>query len=531
MSGERILVVEDNERNMKFVRDVLQFKGYEVVEAVTGEEGVRLASEVDPDLILMDIQLPGINGYEAFEQIRNGESTRQIPIIALTASVSASDQEKILKAGFDGFEAKPVALQRLVDVVANGIVTSGSTEPVARAADEASIKEQSLPLVAEQRPGATERHGAVPTILVVDDTPQNVKLLVEILKSQKYNVVTADGGAAGLQAVEAHVPDLILLDIMMPDIDGYEVCRRIREMEAHRLTPVVMVTALDGKDERVKGIESGADDFLNKPIVIPELVARVRSLLRIKSLHDQVRVQAVELETFNQQLEGKVQEQLAKIQRMDGLKRFLPPQVAEIALTGDEETFLQQLQPHRQHIVVVFLDLIGFTAFALSEEPEDLMQMLGEFNRAMGELVWQYEGTLDRFTGDGMMIFFNDPIPVPDAELRALKMTIAMRDAFEALRQVWNHRGYELGCCWGVASGYATIGVIGFEQRLDYTAMGTVTNLAARLCDAGVDTEILVTKRLMAKVQNQFVVDDRDDLNLKGSPRPTGIVNLLGFQP
>ena len=333
MSGERILVVEDNERNMKFVRDVLQFKGYDVVEAVTGEEGVRLASEVDPDLILMDIQLPGINGYEAFEQIRNGESTRQIPIIALTASVSASDQEKILKAGFDGFEAKPVALQRLVDVVANGIATSGSTEPVARTADEASINAQSLPLVTEQSPGAPQQHGPVPTILVVDDTPQNVKLLVEILKSQQYNVVTADGGAAGLQAVETHAPDLILLDIMMPDIDGYEVCRRIREMEAHRLTPVVMVTALDGKDERVKGIESGADDFLNKPIVIPELVARVRSLLRIKSLHDQVRVQAVELEAFNQQLEGKVQEQLTKIQRMDGLKRFLPPQVAEIALT------------------------------------------------------------------------------------------------------------------------------------------------------------------------------------------------------
>ena len=222
---------------------------------------------------------------------------------------------------------------------------------------------------------------------------------------------------------------------------------------------------------------------------------------------------------------------MAKIQRMDGLKRFLPPQVAEIALTGNEETFLQKLQPHRQHIVVVFLDLIGFTAFALSEEPEDLMQMLGEFNRAMGELVWQYEGTLDRFTGDGMMIFFNDPIPVPDAELRALKMTIAMRDAFEALRQVWNHRGYELGCCWGVASGYATIGVIGFEQRLDYTAMGTVTNLAARLCDVGADTEILVTKRLMVKVENQFVVDDRGDMAFKGNPRPTGIVNLLGLQP
>ena len=256
-----------------------------------------------------------------------------------------------------------MALQRLVDVVANGIAISDATEPVARAKDEVSIKDHAAPWVTERRVEVKEPHDSAPTILVVDDTPQNVKLLVEILKAQQYNVVTADGGAAGLQAVETHAPDLILLDIMMPDIDGYEVCRRIREMEAHHLTPVVMVTALDGKDERVKGIEAGADDFLNKPIVIPELVARVRSLLRIKSLHDQVRVQAVELEAFNQQLEEKVQEQLAKIQRMDGLKRFLPPQVAEIALTGNEETFLQQLQPHRQHIVVVFLDLIGFTAF------------------------------------------------------------------------------------------------------------------------------------------------------------------------
>ena len=191
MSGERILVVEDNQRNMKFVRDVLQFKGYQVVEAVTGEEGVRLASEVDPHLILMDIQLPGINGFEAFEQIRNGESTRQIPVIALTASVSASDQEKILKAGFDGFEAKPVALQRLVDVVANGIAISDATEPVARAKDEASIKDHAAPLVTERRAEVKEQHDSAPTILVVDDTPQNVKLLVEILKAQKYHVVTA----------------------------------------------------------------------------------------------------------------------------------------------------------------------------------------------------------------------------------------------------------------------------------------------------------------------------------------------------
>ena len=522
LSDERILVVEDNERNMKFVRDVLQFQGYEVIEATTGEEGVALAAEVDPALILMDIQLPGINGFEAFEQIRNTSATSQIPVIALTASVSVADQQKILSAGFDGFESKPVALKRLIEVVADTLA-GGSPDKVGPVIDEVTQP------TAQQGPtegnslAAVSDDDAQATLLVVDDTPQNVRLLCGILETQGYHVISADGGAAALQAMQTSEPDLVL-----PDIDGYEVCRQIRQMPAHQLTPIVMVTALDGKEDRVKGIEAGADEFLNKPVVIPELTARVRSLLRIKSLHDQVKVQAEELESLNRRLEAKVQDQVGKIERMNGLKRFLPPQVAEIALTSNEEEFLKQLQPHRQHIVVVFLDLVGFTAFALSEEPEELMQMLGEFNKAMGDLVWKFEGTLDRFTGDGMMVFFNDPVEISDPEVRALEMALAMRDAFEKLRLGWTKQGYDLGCCWGIASGYATIGVIGFEQRLDYTAMGTVTNQAARLCEEAADQEILVTRRLISKVEGQFVIEDRGDVSLKGNPRPTGIVNLLG---
>lgn len=527
LSDERILVVEDNERNMKFVRDVLQFQGYEVIEATTGEEGVALAAEVDPALILMDIQLPGINGFEAFEQIRNTSATSQIPVIALTASVSVADQQKILSAGFDGFESKPVALKRLIEVVADTLA-GGSPDKVGPVIDEVTQP------TAQQGPtegnslAAVSDDDAHATLLVVDDTPQNVRLLCGILETQGYHVISADGGAAALQTMQTSEPDLVLLDVMMPDIDGYEVCRQIRQMPAHQLTPIVMVTALDGKEDRVKGIEAGADEFLNKPVVIPELTARVRSLLRIKSLHDQVKVQAEELESLNRRLEAKVQDQVGKIERMNGLKRFLPPQVAEIALTSNEEEFLKQLQPHRQNIVVVFLDLVGFTAFALSEEPEELMQMLGEFNKAMGDLVWKFEGTLDRFTGDGMMVFFNDPVEIPDPEVRALEMALAMRDAFEKLRLGWTKQGYDLGCCWGIASGYATIGVIGFEQRLDYTAMGTVTNQAARLCEEAADQEILVTRRLISKVEGQFVIEDRGDVSLKGNPRPTGIVNLLG---
>ena len=365
------------------------------------------------------------------------------------------------------------------------------------------------------------------TILVIDDTPQNVTLLEDVLTSKGYIVITASCGKEGLQAIQQHSPDLILLDIMMPDMDGYEVCHKIREMEGQKLTPVVMITALDGTEERVKGIQAGADDFLTKPISIHELLARVRSLLRISFLHNQVRSQANELARFNKDLETRVEQQVRKLKRAAELKRFLPPQIAASALGEDEGKFQQLLKPHRRDIVVVFIDLSGFTAFTRNEEPEEMMKMIREFNQTMGELVWKHEGTLDRFTGDGMMIFFNDPVEVPDPANRALQMTLDMRTAFESLRKEWTKRGYELGCRYGVASGYATLGVVGFEKRWDYTAMGTVTNLSARLCARAEDTEILVTKRLLTSVEKEFHSEDRGEIELKGEPRPIGVGNLL----
>jgi class 3 adenylate cyclase/CheY-like chemotaxis protein len=365
------------------------------------------------------------------------------------------------------------------------------------------------------------------TILVVDDTPQNVTLLEDLLSSKGYRILTANCGREGLRAVRESSPDLVLLDILMPDITGYEVCRQIRGMEGHELTPIVMTTALDGKEERVKGIEAGADDFLTKPISIHELTARVRSLLRISQLHRKVRTQAKELESFNRELEKKVRDQLQKLERANELKRFLPPQLAAKAMGDNHREFQELLKPHRREIVVVFADLTGFTAFTRSREPEEMMRMLKEFNRAMGELVWKHEGTLDRFTGDGMMVFFNDPVEVPDPASRALRMTLDMRESFDRLRGEWTTRGYELGCRYGVASGNATLGVVGFEKRWDYTAMGTVTNLSARLCSQAKDTEILLTKSLVASVSDEFDSEDRGEVQFKGEPEPIGVVNLL----
>jgi len=357
----------------------------------------------------------------------------------------------------------------------------------------------------------------LPRVLVVDDTPVNAKLLADLLTAKGYAVTTAASGAEALDKIDRAAPDLILLDVMMPGMSGYEVCRKLRESPATALLPVVMVTALDPAQERVKGIEAGADDFLSKPINQPELLARVRSLLRIKQLHD-------ELNTLNQSLEQRVQEQVAQLERLGRLKRFFSPQLAELIVTGGAE---DPLKTHRRQITVVFLDMRGFTAFAETAEPEEVMDVLREYHAAMGELILAHEGTLERFTGDGMMIFFNDPVPVPDPTERALGMALAMRERVTQLTADWKKRGWELALGVGIAQGYATIGAIGFEGRWDYGAIGTVTNLAARLCGEAKVGQILISQRLLGTIENLVECEPVGELMLKGFQRSVTGFNVL----
>jgi adenylate cyclase len=361
-------------------------------------------------------------------------------------------------------------------------------------------------------------------ILVVDDTPKNVKLLADILTARGYNVVTAASGAEALSQVEAERPDLVLLDVVMPEMSGYEVCRKLRSNPATQLLPVVMVTALDPGEERVKGIEAGADDFLTKPINQAELLARVKSLIRIKELYDVVQNQAAELADWNQSLERRVREQLEQLERLEGLKRFFSPQLAELILSGGTE---DPLKTHRREITVVFLDLRGFTAFAETAEPEDVMAVLHEYHAEMGKLVLQHEGTLERFTGDGMMIFFNDPLPVPNPAEQAVKMAAAMRHQVEELMVKWRKLDYELDFGVGIAQGYATIGAIGFEGRVDYGAIGTVTNLASRLCGEAKPGQILIPQRLLGSVESLAEAESVGELHLKGFHRPVSAYNIL----
>ena len=365
--------------------------------------------------------------------------------------------------------------------------------------------------------------GVTAKVLVVDDTPHNVKLLADLLGVKGYGVATATNGEEALEKIESESPDLVLLDIMMPGLSGYDVCRRLRADPRTALLPVVLVTSLDAQQERIKGIEAGADDFLGKPINQPELFARVRSLLRIKTLQDEVRKQAAALQEWNAKLEERVGAQVGELQRMSALKRFFAPAVCDAILSAGEKSILA---PHRREICYVFVDLRGFTAFTDSAEPEEVQAVLLEYHAAMGALISKFEGTLDRFAGDGILIFFNDPLAVPDAPRRAAIMALDMQAQFDPLRARWTKLGYDLDLSIGIAKGFATLGAFGYESRFDYSAIGGVVNLAARLCDEAGPGEILIDRRARAALDEIATVESVGPLALKGYMQPVPAFRL-----
>jgi class 3 adenylate cyclase len=356
-------------------------------------------------------------------------------------------------------------------------------------------------------------------ILIVDDEPFNLDLLEQELLDHDYTIERASDGVEALDKIESFSPDLILLDYMMPNMNGLEVLERLRQNERYKGTPVILLTAKASQEDKVRGLDAGADDYVIKPFDAVELLARVRAMLRIKEMHDQ-------LEEWNRNLEVKVKQQVEELQRMNALKRYLSPQIAETVLGENSDLF----KSHRREITVVFLDLRGFTAFSDSAEPEEVMDVLHGYHAEMGKLIFKFDGTLVRFAGDGIMIFFNDPIRCADHTERAIRMAVEMQARGRELRERWLKQGYDLDLGIGLAAGYATIGNIGFEGRIDYDAIGNVTNLAARLCGEAKGGQILIDKKTFNKLDSLVEAETLEELPLKGFARPIPAFNIVGLK-
>ena len=363
-----------------------------------------------------------------------------------------------------------------------------------------------------------------PTILVVDDTPQNIRLLEAILAPQGYTVLAAASGDEALALIASQPVDLVLLDVVMPGIDGYEVSRRLREDPETAALPIVMVTS-SADQEKVRALEAGADDFLPKPLDRAELMARVRSLLRVKEYHDTVQRQAAELAEMNRTLETRVAEQVDEIARLTRLRRFLSPQLAELIISSGDEAV--GLASHRRQIAVLFADLRGFTPFAEAAEPEDVMSVLREYHEVLGELVHETDATVGYFAGDGLMVFFNDPVPCDEPAIRAVRLALMIREQMAGLTASWRRAGHDLDFGIGISLGYATLGEIGFAGRFDYGAIGSVVNLASRLCDESRPGQILISQPVFAAIEGRVDVDDVAHLTLKGFARPVAAYNVL----
>jgi adenylate cyclase len=245
-------------------------------------------------------------------------------------------------------------------------------------------------------------------------------------------------------------------------------------------------------------------------------------------LLNELRERTDEVEKLNQQLEQRVADQVGEIERMSRLRRFLPPQVADLIVASGSE---KQLESHRREITALFCDLRGFTGFSESSDPEDVMALLRDYHAAIGEIIVKYSGTLERFAGDGVMVVFNDPVPVENPALQAVLMALEMRAAIGGLTEQWRRLGHDIGFGIGINHGFATLGTIGFEGRFDYAAIGTVSNVASRLCDEAKPSQILISPRVLMKVENAVKVEPVGEFALKGIRRPLAAYNVVAATP
>ncbi len=350
-------------------------------------------------------------------------------------------------------------------------------------------------------------------ILVVDDIPDNVTMLTAHLRTRGYQTTSANDGIEAIEVVDKEKPDLILLDINMPRMNGLEVCEKLKGDPETESIPIILVTANSNVDDIVRGFEVGADDYLIKPYNYLEMLARVRSMLRICDTQRELVKVNQTLDELNQTLEKKVSEQVHELERVNRLRRFFSPQIVNTITSENSEQILGE---HRREITVVFLDLRNFTSFSEKAEPHEVIATIRDLHKVVGPIIFRYRGTLERFTGDGLMVFLGDPEPMEDHPSQSVKMCIEIRDKVEILRSSWAEKGYDLALGIGVATGEASLGTIGFEGRLDYAAIGVVTNLSCRICSKAGGGQILLSNATYEKVKDEFTTVPFGEIELKG---------------
>ncbi len=447
--------------------------------------------------------------------------------------------------GFDETELRAALQGPLDDVLrlAGGIDTGGDPDAERFIGQIAVAARRTTELIGKRTARAPEESqvGGVPAsggergvVLVVDDDEANREVLTRRLGRLGYAVRQAENGRVALEVMGREPIDLVLLDLNMPELDGYQVLEARHDDPRLREIPTIMISASADTESVVRCIQMGADDHLGKPFDPVLLEARVGACLEKKRLRDQERElldtvshQAGALAEWNETLEKRVAEQVEELDRMARLRRFLSPQLADLLIIKGDETVLET---HRRDIAVLFVDLSGFTAFSETSEPEDVMAVLREFHQELGLLVREFEATVGFFAGDGLMVFWNDPMPCPDPADRAVRMAVALRERFVPLTAGWRKRGHDLGFAVGVASGYATLGEIGFEGRYEYGVIGSVVNLASRLCDHAGRDQILISARAKLAVEDIADIEEVGDVPLKGFHAPVPVFNVVGLR-
>ena len=505
----KILAVDDTPQNLRLLEALLSTDGYDVLTATSGDEALRLVSEEHPDLLLVDILMPGIDGYELCRRIRASEETRFLPIVLMTASID-QDKARALESGADDFVQKPVLQHELSVRVRSLLRIKRYHDDLKDALDRQTAIGDVLRTIGS---------AAFDLGLVLEEVAKHAARLCDaeivVIWRTFGNTYRLAGGPVPPNA------DLMRIVGANPQTIGLDTIVGRAHLEAR---PIQVADAV----EYYRGANGSAAELarvgqvrtlLAVPLIRDGVVLGVISLARskvrpfsaeqvdlVRTFADQAAIAIANVELF----------QTVERQREE-LSRFLSPQVAKLVTSEDG---VKLLEGHRRQITVVFCDLRNFTAFAESTEPEEVLGVLRDYHRAMGELIVKHQGTLEHFAGDGMMVFFNDPLPVERHELQAVRMACAMRENFEEMARAWQKRGYELGFGVGIATGYATLGRIGFEGRYDYGAIGNVVILAQRLSAEAKAGQILLSQRVQAAVEADAETTAVGDLTLKGFTRP-----------